>query len=233
MAELVANCPRCGAKEITFDLISEIKLPKRSNWKRMIEAFCICRSCIRSTVFLLSQREPNHEQLVEPGLTNLKYAVNKIVLVEEYISLKNMAASNPPEYLPPEIDKVFREGAACMAIGCHNAAGTMFRLCIDLATKSMLPKEEVPGLNSKVRNSLGLRLVWLFDNGGIPPALRDLSSCIKEDGNDGAHDGTLRKEDAEDLLDFTYELLERLFTDKVRLELAKTRREERRGNKTT
>jgi hypothetical protein len=58
--------------------------------------------------------------------------------------------------------------------------------------------------------------------------LRELASCVREDGNDGAHAGTLSKEDAEDLLDFTCALLERLITEPKRLELAEARRNERR-----
>ena len=53
---------------------------------------------------------------------------------------------------------------------------------------------------------------------------------MREDGNDGAHQGTLTKEDAEDLLDFTFLLLERIYTELQRLKEAKTRREKRREN---
>jgi hypothetical protein len=61
--------------------------------------------------------------------------------------------------------------------------------------------------------------------------VREISTCIREDGNDGAHQGTLTKEDAEDLLDFTTALLERLFTEPRRLEIAQERRKERRERK--
>src|SRR5205807_66538 len=117
----------------------------------------------------------------------------------------------PPEHVPDPIAKVFREGATCLNVECWNAAGTMFRVCVDLATRPMLPRQEVPGLNNKTRRDLGLRLPWLFDNGKLPTDLRGLSTAIREDGNDGAHQGTLTKEDAEDLLDFTTALLERIF----------------------
>ena len=50
----------------------------------------------------------------------------------------------------------------------------------------------------------------MFARGLLPEAIRDLSTCIQEDGNDGAHAGTLEKPDAEDLLDFTTTLLQRL-----------------------
>jgi hypothetical protein len=95
----------------------------------------------------------------------------------------------------------------------------------------MLPVEDEKGLNSKIRRDLGLRFPWLFDNGILPKSLKDLSSCIKDDGNDGAHQGTLKKEDAEDLLDFTYALLERIYAEPKRIELAKERRTARREPK--
>jgi len=153
------------------------------------------------------------------------------VTIEGYVSLKDAASRKPPDYLPETIDAVFREGAACLSIECANAAGTMFRLCVDLSTKSMFPKEEVEGLNSKVRRDLGLRLQWLFNNKILPESMRELSSCVKDDGNDGAHEGTLKKEDAEDLLDFTYALLERIYTEPERLRFVKERRLSRREPK--
>jgi hypothetical protein len=107
----------------------------------------------------------------------------------------------------------------------------MFRLCIDLATRPLLPEEELDGLTRKIRRDLGLRLPWLFDNSKLPSDLRELSSCIKDDGNDGAHAGTLKKEDAEDLLEFASAFLERLYTEPEKLRLAKERRDDRRSPK--
>jgi Domain of unknown function (DUF4145) len=94
-----------------------------------------------------------------------------------------------------------------------------------------LPKEEVDGLTSKIRRDLGLRLPWLFNNSKLPAELRDLLSCVKEDGNDGAHAGTLKKSDAEDLLEFAHAFLERLYTEPEKLRLAKERRDDRRKPK--
>jgi hypothetical protein len=70
---------------------------------------------------------------------------------------------------------------------------------------------------------------WLFENNRLPSTLRELAKCIREDGNDGAHTGPLIKIDAEDLSDFTTSLLERLFTEPKRLELAENRRAMRRA----
>ncbi|MDH5573710.1 MAG: DUF4145 domain-containing protein [Gammaproteobacteria bacterium] len=229
MSELVADCPRCGAQEMTFDLVSQLPIYKEHNWQMHLEVFCICRRCSRSTTFLVSQKEIDGEKYIKNGLPKLDFSANKIVRVERYIGLRDISSDKPPDHLPGEIEAPFNEGAACMAIGCYNAAGTMFRLCIDLATRAMLPDEE-EGLNNTVRRNLGLRLPWLFDNNILPEALRELSTCIKDDGNDGAHQGTLSKEDAADILDFTYVLLERLYTEPVRIQKANERRAVRRNN---
>ena len=151
------------------------------------------------------------------------------------VSIADNATIEPPEHIPPEIQAVFTEGAKCRAVDCHNAAGTMFRLCLDLATKQFLPDPQDTGSpqpNGRQRRDLGLRLPWLFDQGKLPEALRDIASCVREDGNDGAHAGTLTAEDAEDLLDFTVLLLERLYTEPARLRLAEARRIERRNGAT-
>lgn len=227
MSELVADCPRCGAKNMTFDLKDQLLAYCRYNWQHWFEAFCICRQCNKSTVFMLSQKSNSTSKSIKEGLAKLPCAVNQIMEVEYFIGLKDMATIQPPDYLPKNIEAIFREGAACKSIGCFNAAGTMFRLCIDLSTRSLLPDGEEEGLNARTRRNLGLRLPWLFDHGKLPESLRELSLCIKDDGNDGAHEGTLTKEDVEDMLDFTYVMLERIYTDPKRIELAKIRRENR------
>lgn len=229
MAELVANCPRCGATMITFDLLQSTVVELQYNWQNWHEAFCICRHCHKSTVFVLADEGVNEGKLIrQKGLSAVNGSVNALVGVQSYISTKDKSPAVPPEHLPDDIHAVFVEGSVCLAVGCSNAAGTMFRLCIDKATRAMLPEEDSNGLNSKVRRSLGLRLPWLLDNGVLPEALRELSSCIKDDGNDGAHDGSLTREDAEDLLDFTFALLERLYTEPARLRIASERRIARR-----
>ncbi|MDO9273399.1 MAG: DUF4145 domain-containing protein [Rugosibacter sp.] len=229
MAELVANCPRCASRHITFDITAAKVYRIDYDWQNWYEAFGICRNCGRTTIFILSEsRAGDYAYVHKTGLVKIEKSLNNFVDIKGHISLKDSASVSPPEFLPKEIDAVFREGATCLAVGCYNAAGTMFRLCVDLATRSMLPSEEVAGLSAKIRRDLGLRLPWLFETGRLPDFLRDLSSCIKEDGNDGAHAGTLTEADADDLLDFTSVLLERIYTEPEMLRLAKERRDARR-----
>ena len=202
---------------------------QRYDWQFWYEAFCICRQCRRSTIFILSESTNSYEYVQKTGLVKINGAVNRYVTIEGTITLKDTATVEPPPHVPVDIDAVFREGATCLTVGCNNAAGTMFRLCIDLVTRTLLPEEETEGLNRASRRYLGLRLPWLFDNGHLPEGLRQLSTCVKEDGNDGAHAGNLTTEDAEDLLDFTAILLERLYTEPERLRIAEERRLQRRN----
>ncbi len=233
MAELVADCPRCSSKHITFDVDSAKIFRQEHGWQNWYEAFSTCRNCERSTIFVLAERVgTDYKQVHRTGLLKMTAALNNYTDVRGFVSHKDKSTVAPPQFIPEEIEAVFLEGATCLAVGCFNAAGTMFRLCVDLATKGMLPSDDdTQGLTWKVRRDLGLRLPWLFNAGLVPESLRELSTCIKEDGNDGAHAGSLTSDDANDLLDFTSMLLERLYTEPERLRQASQRRSERRSQK--
>lgn len=235
MGLLVANCPRCGASKITFDVTQQNLRIIGTGSRSRLEVFCVCRSCKKSTIFnVTSNVNSDFSVAARQGganfLGSISGDIEKFVSINDYVGIKDLSRIVPPDYLPADILAVFEEGASCLSVECWNAAATMFRMCVDLATRPMLPAENDNSINSKQRRDLGLRLPWLFENGKLTPDLRDLSSAIKEDGNDGAHQGTLSKADAEDVMDFTFELLERLFTEPERLRLAAERRVQRRSN---
>lgn len=228
MPELVADCSRCGAKKITFECSSDNQFQTDFGWRHWYETFCICRGCGRATTFVLTNKEVG----VDLGPAKFeKNALNSYFDNQGHIGLKDEASVGPPEHVPAQIEAIFREGATCLAVGCFNAAGTMFRLCVDLVTYAKLPVDGFNGMPADIRKwLLGQRLNWLFDKGILPADLRELSNCIKDDGNDGAHGGTLKEADATDLCDFTVELLERLYTEPKKLELAKERRDKRHAS---
>ena len=229
MSQLVTDCPRCKATKITVDLLAAKFVRLEYDWQTWFEAFCVCRNCSRTTVFVLAQSDVSVGGRVdEASLVGITQTVNKYFSVEGFISIKDFSKVESPEHLPADILQAFDEGAQCLAVKCFNAAGTMFRLCVDHATRSLLPAVDENGLNKQMRRSLGLRLKWLFDNRLLPLEMRDLSACIKEDGNDGAHVGSLSQLDADDLVDFTSALLERLYTEPEKIRLASLRRTARR-----
>src|SRR6266511_506027 len=152
MAELVANCPRCRAASITFDVTALAPAGVQHDWQHFFEVFGICRRCARSTIFVLKQWRYEDKKLLSEASSALKLpgALNRYVEVLRPISLKDQGAVAPPEHVPEPIAKVFREGATSIVTECWNAAGTMFRVCVDLATRPLLPEGEVLGLTKKV-----------------------------------------------------------------------------------
>lgn len=201
--------------------------------RNCFELFSICTHCNNSTVFVSRQdRSEASRHFFASGLNLLFYkdTLNNILEILSHISIKDVSAKQPPEYLPLQIEATFKEGATCLAVGCNNAAGAMFRLCLDLATKHQLDianPQKVPSQAKKYL--LKARLDFLFQEGILPGHLSRLATCVKDNGNDGAHDGNLTREDAEDILDFTERLLDRLYSEPERIKLAEARREERRG----
>lgn len=231
MAQFLANCPRCGAKKTTFDLKNSLVVGVEHGWLHTFEGAAVCRECNRHTVFWLRQNSSNTDTDFFRGKSPESFngSISEFVDVKDYMKVSDMAASPPPDHLPDEVKNVYVEASKCYSIGCWNAAGAMFRAALDKATKSMMPKEDVEGLNNKIRNTLGLRLPWLFETKRLPDALRELSTCIKDDGNDGVHDANLTESDAADLADFAFILLERIYTEPKRLQIAAERRSQRRS----
>src|ERR1700687_3935453 len=144
MAVLVADCPRCNSARMTFDVRSALTLGVEYGWQHWYEAFCICRNCSRSTIFVLSEKtDAAHEFFKKNSPATLDDSLNNHFAVDSYISLKDRAAYSSPEHVPKNIADAFNEGATCLAVECWNAAAAMFRLCIDLATRPRLPEGEV------------------------------------------------------------------------------------------
>jgi hypothetical protein len=236
MALLVTDCPRCGAEKITFDVKAQIHVHTQFDWRHIYEIFSVCRSCFRPTIFVVGLNSKSYNLAGtfndDDALVRYQGGLTQYFEVEGFVNLRDNALAQPPEHLPSDIEKIFKEATTCLAVRCYNAAATMFRLTVDLTTRPLLPAPEdttTPQPNSKQRRDLGLRLAWLFDNGKLPPDLRELAKCIREDANDGAHVGNLTKADAEDSLDFTTALLERLITEPKKLQLAQARRNARRS----
>lgn len=233
MSMIVADCPRCGAKAHTLDVLAQQYLFQEYDWQNWYEVFGVCRNFGRSSVWLIGLKVIQRRDDFYGGkkIVEFKDSLNPFFNIKRYIGLRDNTTVRPPEQLPKEIENAFNEGATCLSVDCYNAAATMFRLCVDLVTRPLLPDpgdDQTSQPNGRQRRDLGLRLAWLFESGKLPAELRELAKCIREDANDGAHAGTLTKEDAEDVLDFTEALLERLVTEPKRLEIAERRREDRR-----
>ncbi|MDA3509381.1 DUF4145 domain-containing protein [Acinetobacter junii] len=230
MSTFVFDCPCCSAKNSTFDVIDGQPKPidpRYIEWS----IFSTCRACANSCSITAVLKHQTALSL-KSSISNDSL---RVVRIKEFLDSKSDLSSNfenfsyapvlpsaemPPEHLPVEIETIFNEAAKCFSIGCYNAAGAMFRLCLDSVTKKIVEQNEALNPTSNDKKTIHNRLVWIFNNNILPSSLEDLSRCIKDNGNDAAHDGNLTKEDAEDLLDFSFILLERVYTEPARIEIS-------------
>lgn len=228
---------------MTLDVTAQVFRYQEYKWRNTQEVFSVCRHCEKPTIFIVamtlkgSEFDRNQsEKFSRNPAEAVSYAgsLNQFYAVEGYISIKDHACIEPPEHLPENIKAAFQEGAACYSIECYNAASCMFRLCLDLLSKPLLPdpkNADVHQPSDFVRRTLGPRLNWLFKEGLLPKDLERLATSVKDDGNDGAHAGNLTRADCDDLIDFTTVILERLITEPEKLKLAEQRRASRRESK--
>lgn len=234
--QFVANCPRCGAKKITFDVLGRNLIGSEfSDWKHIFEVPAVCRQCAQSTIWkLVLTSYAYSENVLQNDFWNKDINLYSFFEVRDYVSLKDVSGMTAPDHVPPDIAAIFAEASTALAVGCPNASASMSRLCLDLVTKSLLPDpadETVEQPNRDQRGKLFDRLNWLFAQQKIAPDLKELSDVVRQHGNDGVHDGTCTIVDGEDLRDFTFEVLERVYTLPGRVAAAHARFAERRSTR--
>lgn len=219
---LAGDCPRCGQHAVTFDVLADVRVTDAYHY----EVFARCRRCGDPSVALLEMSRGDSSQIAELGG---KYINHDYTFQRWVFNLPGSAKC--PDHVPANIAAAFNEGARSMAIGCYNASGAMFRLCLDLTTKPLLPSETDPDPkpSKRERYNLGPRIDWLVDNNKLPVAIGEMAHHVRLDGNDGVHDGSLGESDADDLIEFTIVILERHFTEPEKLRLARARQNARRG----
>lgn len=232
MAEFVSDCPRCGAIRSTHDVYSSVIVGKRYDWQRIAEISCLCRTCRQFSIHCVVQRSSGNGNAVFGEIRSINTlsaingSLNPLFVFDRHITLRDKHGIEPPEHLPEKIRTIVLEANSCLSNECWNAAASMYRLALDMSTKNLLPSQGEP--NNTIRRSLGLRLNWLFEQELLSLDLKELAEAVQQDGNDGSHDGSLTQADAEDLKDFCYELLKRVYTIPKQIDLARQRREERR-----
>lgn len=236
---VVMDCPRCGVLNTTMTIKGFTETSRENIW----EFLALCRACRKASCIQgeLQYIEEWIRAARQCGENLIKFKKEKVyeclkqnnVDLLDYFeeisfqpTLKNIRPS--PEHLPSQIHELFEEASKCLSIGCFNAAGAMFRLCLDITTKDIINKNSGKQPTTDNQKTIHKRLTWIFDQGILPRSLDDLSRCIKDDGNDAAHDGNIGKAEAEDLLDFTKILLERIYTEPENIRIAAERRQQRR-----
>lgn len=238
MPELKVDCPRCGVKAVTADMAEAVVLSKdiaghANRW----EAAGRCRRCHLGAIYKLSRREDHVARMALVAIEGLLMRQvgnwDALVTCDGYVGLIDNADVNVPMHLPDDVRIAYREALVCIQVRCPNAAASMLRLSLDLATKKKLgevrdglPDEAIPKV---VQDRLANRIQWLIEHRHIPLRLEGLANEVRLSGNDGAHDGSLTMHDVLDLRDFAEAVLEDMFTAAGRLAEAEARRKARRA----
>jgi hypothetical protein len=152
-----------------------------STYQHTIELACRCHECRRTTVFILSATvsQPNR-------LPKLRFDMNENPTsfgYREVIAFPPMKASSTPRHTPEPAASFYEQGAFAIANGLYDAAGAMFRKCLESVTRSdALLKEFVPESERAAFRQMWLkaRITKLKELHAIPPALASLVDVIKE-----------------------------------------------------
>ena len=87
----VTDCPRCGARRITFDVTSDTRIARVFLDRAEYEAFGVCRECKTATVFVLRANPAYKNQEVQPS-----QHAHAFTLVRP-VTPADLATAPPPE----------------------------------------------------------------------------------------------------------------------------------------
>ncbi|WP_295376832.1 DUF4145 domain-containing protein [uncultured Stenotrophomonas sp.] len=110
-----------------------------------------------------------------------------------------------PDHVSDAVRRPFVQGLDNAERGNSDAAASMFRKAIDVATRELDP--------STTGKPLAKRIDLLADNGKLTSDLKEWAHLIRLDGNQGAHDDEeLSRDEIEQLKEFTRLFLIYTFT---------------------
>lgn len=110
-----------------------------------------------------------------------------------------------PENIPPDVERIYLQAERNFPIeGNEEAAGTMYRKALDIGLKR---------IDSALSGTLAARIKKLSDCGKVTPEIATWSDCIRDIGNDAAHeDEPITRQELDDLRNFSDAVLRYLFS---------------------
>lgn len=227
MAFYVGRCNHCSTDKIKFNALS-YNFDEQYNTTYF---FIVCENCVTPTTISMQPSTTDVSDMLEKNSFPLirDFNINDFFYNEKIINTPNNSLKRCPDHVPDNLKSIFDEAAKCYSHNCYIACSSMFRLCLDVTTKELLSQYNNDQNENIKIDKLFNRIEFLVEKNIIPNDLKDFIHNIRLDGNDAAHDGNTRQEEAEDLLDFSELFLERIYTMKKQLELAQARRLARRN----
>lgn len=227
MAFYIRKCNHCSADKVKFNVLSyTFDLDEYLTY-----FFLVCENCFMPTT--IKMETSNHQIL--SFLKNKEFKIENQFNLDTFfyndqiVNTPSNSLRRCPEHVPLNLKSIFDEAAICYSQSCYIACSSMLRLCLDVTTKELLAQYNTEVNENKRIDTLANRVTFLFEKQVIPNDLKALIDNIRLDGNDAVHEGSTEREEAEDLLDFSELLLERIYTMKKQIEIAQARRLTRRN----
>jgi hypothetical protein len=198
MATYKHDCPRCGAKNSTFTVVSAVPHQAPYTWS----VHMICGSCSNGGVANVYGNGTRQSPLNHPFELSLSDK-NKtsFSVIDFYPEVKT---HDVPQYLPESVAKKFREGCEIIEASPDAAVG-MFRKALELGLKDLSPDIEAWKLEK--------RIDAMANKGLLTADLKDWAHELRLDGNDALHEAAeMTKEQAAETRELTRYVLTYLYT---------------------
>jgi len=214
MAFFVRDCVRCGVRRIQHQVIGQAYI-RDMNW----EVIGACPDCGSASIYYFQLRAAGQQPM---SFTNGNIEGPHSTLASQSVRI----ATVPLElsvHIPSRIAGLFREANECRQMTWYEAAGSMYRKTLDVATKHIFTHD--PRLADKnPANALRSRIKAMGELGILDHDIVELADIVALDGNDAVHDeDPYTKEEAEALEDLTFDLLDRLFVRPAKIAAVKAK----------
>lgn len=213
MAFFVRDCVRCGVKKVQHFVVGNNRIRYR-HW----EVAGACAHC--SSISIYDWISPNDNIGINSYENSLEQSDATLAEMPIRIATTAMELS---EHIPERIAGLFREANECRQMTWYEAAGSMYRKTLDVATKYIYSHD--PRLvDKKPADALRVRIKSLGEMKILDNDIVELADIVALDGNDATHDiDPYTREEAEALEDLTLDLLERLFVRPARIAAVKAK----------
>ena len=209
MPVFVTNCPHCGAKQMSFEYVSDYLISDV-----LAIAYARCLGCFRPICAQVSTSSVPYNAFplknVAGNLLSLRgYHVEKIWPAVEKIDV--------PEAVPERVSRNFVEAVESRKARHWNAACASYRRCMEIALKQFAPDVEAWKLEKRIDK--------LAAEHRITPDIQKWAHELRLDGNEALHgDEDATEEMVDQMHHLTYFLLTYLYTLPNQIEEVRARR---------
>lgn len=214
----VRNCVRCGTRAVVHNVHGEVRVGKP--FANSHELAAACASCRQFSIYTWGAPAAGRNDASGYNGNIEDYAGERLSKDPVRIAVVSKELS---EHIPNRVTDLFREANECLQMNYCEAAGSMFRKALDVATKHIY-SHDVRLDGKEPAQALRARIKSMGEMGILEADIVELADVAALDGNDAAHDiDPYSREEAEALEDLTLDLLDRLFVRPAKIAAVKAK----------